>query len=190
MMQREVLFQVVDALEALEIPYMVVGSFASNYWGRPRTTHDADLVVEIPSTMARQMAQLLQGTFYAPDFVIEEAARNEGHFNAIHLEHPFKVDFWVRKDTAYDRERFSRRRQGTLFGRQVWIMTAEDTILSKLLWYKESPVLDRQLQDALEVFEIQEPDLDHRYLKRWADILGISDLLARIQEQVTRSPDL
>ena len=47
MIQGEVLFQVLDALDALEIPYVITGSFASNYWGRPRATHDADLVVEI-----------------------------------------------------------------------------------------------------------------------------------------------
>ena len=42
--ERDALFQVLDALEALDIPYMVVGSFASTFWGRPRTTHDADLM--------------------------------------------------------------------------------------------------------------------------------------------------
>jgi len=47
MIQSEVLFKVLDALETLGLRYMIVGSFASNYWGRPRSTHDADLVMEI-----------------------------------------------------------------------------------------------------------------------------------------------
>ena len=41
------------------------------------------------------------------------------------------------------------------FDKQVWLTSAEDIILSKLLWYKMSPVLERQLQDVLEVYEIQ-----------------------------------
>ena len=58
MIQRDVLFQVLDALDALDIPYMLVGSFASNYWGRPRATHDADLVIEIAPHKAVDLAAL------------------------------------------------------------------------------------------------------------------------------------
>lgn len=189
MVQREVLFKVLDALDALGIPYMIVGSFASNYWGRPRATHDADLVIEISSEKAAALAQWLEDEFYAPAFVIEEAVRQRDHFNVIHLEHPFKVDLWVRQDAAYDQESFRRRQLGTMFGRRVWIASAEDTILSKLLWYKASPVLHRQLQDALEVYEIQEPDLDQVYLDRWAKSLNVANLLAQIRSEAARPPD-
>lgn len=189
MIQREVLFQVLDALEALNIPYMIVGSFASNYWGRPRMTHDVDLVIEIAPGQAMSLSQLLAGKFYAPDFVIQEAVEKRSHFNVIHMEQAFKVDLWIRQNTPYDQERFRRRLQGTMFDRSVWIMSAEDTILSKLSWYKISPVLDRQLQDALEVYEIQSSELDQAYLDRWAVTLGITDLLAQIREQAACPPD-
>jgi hypothetical protein len=81
----ESLTQVVDALEQLAVPYVVVGSFASTFWGRPRTTHDADLVVEISPAQARSLARLLEERFYAPDFVLEEAARKRDQFNVIDL---------------------------------------------------------------------------------------------------------
>jgi len=42
--------------------------------------------------------------------------------------------------------------------------------------------LDRQFQDVLEVYEIQEPYLEHDYLDRWARSLGIDDLLEMIPE--------
>ena len=178
---RDVLLQILEALETLDIPYMIVGSFASTYWGRPRMTHDADLLVEIPAAKVAALARSLAPDFYAPDFVIEEAARNQNQFNAIHSRTAFKVDFWFRQNTPYDRERFKRRQRGTIFGRQAWITTAEDVILSKLVWYRTSPGQTRQLQDALEVYEIQEPDLDPDYLHRWAGVLGVADLLAEIQ---------
>jgi hypothetical protein len=187
--QRDVLFKVLDALDALGIPYMIVGSFASNYWGRPRATHDADLVIEIAPDRATDLASLLEDEFYAPDFAIQEAAERRSHFNVIHMEHPFKVDLWVRRDTPYDRACFSRRWQGTMFDRPVWVASAEDTILSKLLWYRTSPVLHRQFQDALEVYEIQEPALDQAYLNHWAATLGLADLLAQIREQAALPPD-
>lgn len=183
MIQENVFASVLDALNLLDIPYMIVGSYASNYWGRPRMTHDADLVVELNAHQATNLAQRLANEFYAPDFVIEEATERGDHFNAIHLDTSFKIDFWLRKQNAYEEVCFSRRVLGTMFERKVWITSAEDIILSKLLWYKMSPVLDRQLQDVLEVYEIQLPDLDTGYLEQWAKQLEVDDLLERIREQ-------
>ena len=38
---------VIDALEQLNIPYILVGSLSTNYYGIPRSTQDADFVVEL-----------------------------------------------------------------------------------------------------------------------------------------------
>jgi hypothetical protein len=187
--ERNALFQALDALEALQIPYMVVGSFASTFWGRPRMTHDADLVVKIGPEQAMQLARLLEPHFYAPAFVIEDAVRKRGQFNLIHLDYAFKIDLWLLKDSPYDAACFERRLLGAMFGREVWVSSPEDVILSKLLWYRAAPVLDRQFQDVLEVYEIQEPYLEQDYLERWAHTLGIADLLARVRQEAARPPD-
>lgn len=185
MVQDSVFAGVLDALNSLGVPYMIVGSYASNYWGRPRMTHDADLVVELNARQAVRLAQRLAGEFYAPDFVIHEAAEHGGHFNAIHLSTSFKIDFWLRKQNPYEKVCFARRQQVTMFGRQVWVTSAEDIILSKLLWYKMSPVLNQQLQDVLEVYEIQLSDLDSDYITHWAEQLDVLDLLNQIRQQAT-----
>lgn len=187
--QSEILLFVIGQLEQLDIPYMLVGSFASNYWGRPRFTHDADMIVEIAANKAASLALALETDFYAPSFAIEEAIARRSHFNVIHLEQSFKVDFWVRRDEPYAREDFQRRQRVTMFGHPVWVSSPEDVILNKLRWYKISPVLDRQLQDALEVYEIQEPDLDQAYLDRWAARLEVTDLLIHIRAKAARPPD-
>ncbi len=70
--ERNALLQVLDALEALQIPYMVVGSFASTFWGRPRMTHHPDLVVEITAEKVAEPARLLAPHFYAPLFAIND----------------------------------------------------------------------------------------------------------------------
>lgn len=41
----EAVVLVVGILDELKIPYMLVGSFSSNFYGVPRATNDADLVV-------------------------------------------------------------------------------------------------------------------------------------------------
>lgn len=186
--EHDALFQVLDALEALQIPYMVVGSFASTFWGRPRLTHDVDLVVEIAAHKIAELARLLAPHFYAPQFVIEDAVRKRGQFNLIHLDCAFKVDMWLLKDSPYDIVCFERRLLGVMFEREVWVSSPEDVILSKLLWYRAAPVLDRQFQDAVEVYEIQEPYLEQEYLDHWARTLGIADLLERVRQEAARPP--
>lgn len=187
--ERDALFQVLDALEALKIPYMVVGSFASTYWGRPRLTHDVDLVVEVTGDQVAELARLLTPHFYAPRFVIEDAVRKRGQFNLIHLDIAFKVDLWLLKGSPYDAACFERRLLGVMFDREVWVSSPEDVILSKLLWYRAAPVLERQFQDVLEVYEIQETYLDHNYLNQWAHTLGIADLLERVRQEAVHPPD-
>ena len=43
----EALLAVLDALDVVGIPYMIVGSLASNFHGIPRSTRDANVVVEL-----------------------------------------------------------------------------------------------------------------------------------------------
>ena len=47
MTQEEVFRALLDVLEELAIPYMVVGSTASSVWGIPRSTLDSDVVVAL-----------------------------------------------------------------------------------------------------------------------------------------------
>jgi hypothetical protein len=140
-------------------------------------------VVEIEPADAVPLSQHLTSAFYAPDFVIEEAAVKRDQCNVIHMDTGFKVDLWVRKETPYAQASFHRRLLGVLFEREVWISSPEDVILSKLDWYRAAPVLDRQLQDVLEVYETQEPYLEQAYLDKWAAFLGVADLLSLIRQR-------
>ena len=45
----EAVVSVLAALDAAAIPYMLVGSLASNFHGIPRSTRDADFVVQLPA---------------------------------------------------------------------------------------------------------------------------------------------
>ncbi len=50
----EVAVRVVDSLNSTDIPYVLVGSFSSNYRGIPRSTNDADFVVPLnPGEMTK-----------------------------------------------------------------------------------------------------------------------------------------
>jgi len=44
---KEITLRVIDALNAANVPHLLVGSFSSNYYGIPRSTEDADFVVQL-----------------------------------------------------------------------------------------------------------------------------------------------
>lgn len=58
----------------------------------------------------------------------------------------------------------------------VFLISAEDLILNKLLWFKASES-ERQLSDVRGILENQKDNLDLNHLKKWAFKLKIADLL-------------
>jgi hypothetical protein len=172
---------VVRALDGLAIPYMVTGSVASSYHGRPRSTHDADIVID---PTARQLDLFLdqleaEGFYVNPDGA-REAFRLRHSFNAIDVEHASKIDLIVRKNRPFSHEELRRRQRVRVsFGEDVAIVTAEDAVLSKLEWARRSGDSERQLRDAAGVLELN-PSIDRAYIERWASDLGVEDLWQRI----------
>ncbi len=58
------------------------------------------------------------------------------------------------------------------------VLSAEDVVLSKLVWYKKSGgTLSRQLEDIRGVLAVN-PQMDRDYLRERARELGVADLLA------------
>src|SRR3972149_1008315 len=79
--QIELLRFVFAALERLQIPYAVVGSFASGAWGEPRMTRDIDVVIRVkPSQVEQLCAAFPQDDFYVSRSAAEEAVRQHGPF--------------------------------------------------------------------------------------------------------------
>ena len=58
-MNNEATVSVIEALEACEIPYMLVGSYSSNAYGIPRSTQDADFVIELGEASITELARRL-----------------------------------------------------------------------------------------------------------------------------------
>lgn len=171
---------VAKALEELGVPYFVGGSLASTLHGEPRFTRDADLVAELQPHHAEPLAQTLAGTFYVDAESIRHAIARRGSFNAIHLATAFKVDVFVSKLRPFDRSSFARRERTLGEGDEVYISSAEDTVLAKLDWYRQGgEVSEQQWRDVLGVLMVQRDQLDGEYLRVWAESLGVRDLLER-----------
>ena len=60
----------------------------------------------------------------------------------------------------------------------VYIATAEDTVLAKLVWFRKGgEVSDRQWSDVLGILKLQANQLDYQYMQEWSERLGVRDLL-------------
>lgn len=166
-------------LDAAGIPYMLTGSMAAGYYSEPRMTRDIDLVVELSAPDADRMAALLTPEFLLERETMVSAIRRRRIFNVIHVAAAVKVDIIVRKDAPYRHEEFSRRRQMMLDGQPMWLVSAEDLILSKLDWSKDrhSELQRRDVRGLLR----DTPMLDHEYMNTWADHLGIRHLLDELR---------
>ena len=177
----QVAFQVLEILERFGVPYHLGGAYASAIHGIPRQTHDVDLVVDLPAGLEKQIATALEGEFYVDEKAIARAVGERTSFNLVHLATGVKVDLFVKGPSAFDESEFGRRvvvRIGDDPPREVFVKSAEDTVLRKALWYQlGGEVSDRQLEDIRGILAMQAGRLDVAYLTRWADQLAIQDLL-------------
>lgn len=175
MSQDAILRGVLKLLGELRVDYMLTGSYASNIYGRVRSTFDADIVVSLPAVQLDRLIALLGSDFYVDATTLNEVREAGGQFNAIHRPSGLKVDFYLPRN-AHDREALRRRRSYPLWGIDVSVITPEDLILAKLSWAKQGGSA-RQLEDAKGVYEIQKDSLDMERLKSEADNLDVRELL-------------
>ena len=177
--QLDVLKLVAERLQRADIAYMISDSIALNYYAQPRLTRDIDIVVALRREDAERVTNLFAEDFYIDAEAMCNAIVQLGMFNIIHYDHVVKVDCIVRKDTLYRQEEFARRIAVEIDGATMWLVTAEDLLLSKLVWAAESHS-EMQLQDVRNLIRAV-ADLDWAYIERWADELTVGELLREVR---------
>lgn len=177
--QLEVVKLVAERLERASIAYMISGSIALSYYAEPRLTRDIDMVVELRSDDAERLTDLFAADFYIDIGAVRDAIAWYGMFNMIHYESVMKVVFIVRKDTPYRHEEFLRQCAIDVDGMTLWFVTAEDLVLSKLVWAAESRS-EMQLQDVRNLMTAV-ATLDWTYIVHWAAELTVTELLREVR---------
>lgn len=183
----------IEALEQLGIPYYVGGSLASMAWGTPRTTMDADVVVYLRTEHVEPLISLISEEYYTSQVMMQDAIQRKASFNVISYKTSLKIDVFIPKQDEFDKVELTRIRQRSL-GREEGarlynVSSPEDIVLRKIEWYKAGGgVSDRQWDDILNVLKNRADSLDLSYMSRWADRLGISDLLEKAMEDAGLPP--
>ncbi len=172
----QTLRDITTRLETAGIDYMLTGSVALNCYAQPRMTRDIDLVVAFFLKDAARIEQVLGPDYYVSPEAARDAVLHQSCFNAIHQRSLTKVDFMVRKQEEYRQHEFTRRARVRVEDFEVWVVSKEDLILSKLDWARDSHS-QRQLADVENLIA---SGCDMEYLRAWSARLNLTDMLTRV----------
>ena len=169
----ELFRRITSALDKAGIAYMLTGSFASTYYGAPRSTQDIDVVIEATEGQLRTFVRALPSNEYYADLdAALEAYERQSMFNLIDLSTGWKIDLIIRKSRAFSREEFGRRRQIQLQGVSLFVTSIEDIVIAKLEWSKLAQS-HRQIEDIEGILKMQSESMERLYLEKWILELGL-----------------
>ena len=179
--QIELFRLVTDLLARLQIPYVVVGSFASGVYGEPRMTRDIDIVIDPNS---RQVEQLVRSfppeEFYVSHEAALAALSQRGQFNVIHPESGNKIDFIMVPDDEWGRQQLSRRRRFGSPGEPEWYAASpEDVIIAKMIYFREGES-EKHLRDIASMLRVSGQTIDRNDVGTWAARLGLAEIWQKV----------
>lgn len=177
-----------NALSRLGIRHYVGGSVASSFHGASRSTMDVDLVAEMTESHVSTFLSSFTRDFYVSGAAVLDSIRRKSCFNLIHLPTSFKVDVFVSRGRSFDvnaMNRATREFLGDDHLLEIHISTPEDSIISKLEWYRKSDeTSERQWNDVSRLLKLLGDAADMEYLVASAESVGVRDLLIRLISEV------
>jgi hypothetical protein len=163
-MFKELIKTVTTSLDQKGIQYMISGSLAFNVYCIPRMTMDIDIVIELNQNNVGDFLEIFKSGYYINEETVKQEIKRKGMFNVIDYRSGFKIDFIVRKDTEYRRLEFSRKIFRMIEDIPVWIVSAEDLIISKIEWIQQLKS-DKQIQDIRMLLDY--PGINKDYVTMW-----------------------
>jgi hypothetical protein len=134
---------VINSLELIEAPYMLIGGFVAAALGSTRTTFDIDIVVDLDDGhIDRLVERYPLPRYYADPHHMRECIRKDIMFNIIDTEQGQKADLVPVGMNPRYRQALARRVRlsfedidGSHF--EAWAARPEDVIIGKLLAWNE-----------------------------------------------------
>jgi hypothetical protein len=185
---RATLERIAHALESVQVPWAIGGSFTSTMYGEPRATNDVDVIANLRAAHVEPFVRELGGDFYADEVAIRQAVTERDSFNVIDERSFLKVDVFVPSPGPLGEGQLVRRRAYSMSdaGPMIFVLSPEDTILQKLRWFElTNRTSDRQWRDLVSVARFNR-DLDLTYLREVAASSELSDLLDRALDEARR----
>ena len=176
------LLQLVSIIEDLGLAYAVGGSLASSMHGEPRSTHDVDLLIDLPPTRLLELLDRVSDEFYVSDEAARRAVDTHSSFNLVHLDSGHKLDLFVAGTSRLDVLQLETCRPIQLkeSAPPVRVTSPAVIVLRKLSWFRSGgEASERQWRDVVGVLRVQDPTLSLEQVREVAQELGLTGLLDR-----------
>jgi len=177
-------FSVIQTLERLDAPYVIIGAFAGMSYGVTRLTADVDIVVDLAGGHLQALAAAYPPPrYYADLYQMQDSMQRGMMFNIIDSSEGRKVDLIpVTMPPGYGFALKNRIRRTVLHRAEplaAWLARPEDVIVGKLMAWKEGHSFKhaQDIRDILVAVRLnEEPEwtahFDFDYVTRWAIQLG------------------
>lgn len=176
----------IAALDAAAIPYMIVGSLSSNFYGVARSSHDADFVIQLGDIPISRLTDRLGADFSVdPQLSFESVTGTIRHVIRVPAA-DFTIEVFLLSADPHDQERFRRRRETDLYGHRTYLASAEDVVIMKLRWVGRVK-RRKDIEDVENVLAVQRDHLDLNYVREWCDQHGTRQLL---EDALSRAPQI
>lgn len=175
----EIVASLIDVLDSLSIPYMVVGSFSSNVYGQPRSTKDADFVIQLSNQTISEVVARLGSEFQLENQMSFETITATTRYKINHPSTAFLIELFLLSNDRHDQSRFSRRAIRKIGARECYVPTAEDVVITKLRWSMHGK-RQKDILDVASVLALQHSTLDLPYIRHWCDLHNTRDLFERL----------
>ena len=181
MKSEEAVCALLDALASAGVEHMVTGGLVSNAYGIARSTHDADIVVQMQSGNFAAFGRSLPAALRLdPQISFETITGSQRHIVELSGS-PFRIELFFLGPDAHHQERFGRRVWKYLpdLERDAWIATAEDMVIQKVRWNR-----DKDRDDARNILAVQGDALDFAYIEKWCDAHGTRERLEELRRSI------
>lgn len=181
----EATIAVIRALHETGVPFMIVGSLSSNFYGVARATHDADFVVELGETSLARVADLVGPDLTLDPQITFESVTGTTRYQFQLRDHDFKIEVFQLSADPHDRERFARRVSADVHGVPAFLPTPEDVVVMKLRWYAVAR-RRKDRDDVVNLLSVQRDHLDLSYVRDWCRRHGSSSALDELLVAATK----
>jgi len=166
----DVILRLAGICERTGVPYAVGGAVAASFWGVPRTTQDADLLVSVPALVSQHFADALAEEGFSvvdpsgggmPTVTgLRRQSDAEGLMRLACRNVPVEMFVPV---VPLQHEILRRATDEPFHGRTIKVTSAEDLILLKMAFHRQ-----KDIQDVRGILGVQKGRLDLGHLRSWS----------------------
>lgn len=150
---------------------MLSGSMAMAAYAGPRYTRDFDFIVHLKTSDALLLADYFKEGYYYDEGSMIDAIKHKTMFNIIDHKSNYKTDFIILRDDEFEKIKFERRKIIQFLDFNIYVISAEDLLLSKLVWIQ-------QIQSAIQSEDIKQlselGEMEWSYVWRWINTLKLN----------------